>query len=744
MRSEHQEFAHRHAQRGEWSIVSRIANEALRVDNNCVWALHLRGVAAYRRGDHQLSLSDLTRAVGLSPGDPEILNHLGAVAAAAEDWRRARDCFCDAMRLNPASADPPYNLAKVCRVLGDDREAARLFRLAVRLRPTFWEARANLANTLRDLESWDEAVAEFREALSLRPQVARTWNHFGVLHLRRRRYDEAREAFVKALSLQPEHREARFNLGNAWRALGELAEAASCYRAAAAEPEDDKPNGTETDASLELPCMPGLARRGKPDQEALRVANAQLDLANQLRDIGRSSEAIACYYDALRRAPDRVAVWNNLGSCLLGLRQFDEATDCFAKALAISPGDPRAENNLAAMHVASGKLQEGCDRLRRLVARYPDYAEAQSNLGAVLQDLGKFDEGEQHLDIAVSLAPGMADSRWNRALLLLRQSKHAHGWPEYEWRWRRLDFCRTQFRVPPGSALGQPEFATSPVVKRSSSAPQWQGESVDGKMILAFAEQGLGDAIQFVRFLPRIRNRGGCVILEMPRSLVPLMQQSAVADLVIAQGEPVPPHDYQVALMTLPSVLGVTDGEGVSMKQAYLAADERLVRKWRARLDAQFGFRVGIHWQGNPNYYLDRLRSPPLSAFRPLAKLPTVRLISMQHGFGCEQIAVQEPPLPIEAFTGVDQDCGAFMDTAAILAHLDVFVTSDSALAHLAGALNVPTCLVLPHVSDWRWGISGECTPWYPRMCLYRQSRPGDWECVFRRVANDLSKQFGG
>jgi hypothetical protein len=190
--------------------------------------------------------------------------------------------------------------------------------------------------------------------------------------------------------------------------------------------------------------------------------------------------------------------------------------------------------------------------------------------------------------------------------------------------------------------------------------------------------------------------------------------------------------------------LGVADDGGVAMNQAYLAADDGLVREWSARLDARLGLRVGIHWQGNPNYCLDRLRSPPLSAFGALGELPSVRLISMQHGFGCEQIAVQEPPLPIETFDGIDHCRGAFMDTAAILTQLDMLVTSDSAIAHLAGALHVPTCLVLPHVCDWRWGISGESTPWYPRTRLYRQTRPGDWAEVLARVANDLHKRFGG
>lgn len=753
MNAQRREFARRHAQRGEWKLVASLATDALRDDACCVWALHLRGLALYQQGDHRAALVDLECATQLAPGDAEVLDHLGAAAAAAKDWPRAGECFDAALRLDPSSADAAYNLAKVRRQLKDDLAAVALFRRAAELRPTFWAAHANLANTLRDLGDWAAAEAAYRQALAMRPGVARTWNHFGVMYLRRQAYHEARAAFEKTLELKPDHGEALFNLGNVLRATGELDKAAECYRLAIhhdpdlpaepPEPTGDNPLPPAAPPQRGDDAISPRAHAAEPTVSLdRRIARGQLELANQLRDHGRPSDAIPCYHEALRHAPDRVAVWNNLGSCLLSLRQFDEAVVCFEKALAIHPGQPHAVNNLAAVHVAAGRLEQGCELLEGVVAQTPGYAEAQSNLGAVLQDLGEYDRAAQHLERAVELAPAMPDARWNRGLLRLRRGEHAAGWPEYEWRWQRLEFCRGQFRVLPQSALSKPEFAHHSVARRTSIAPVWRGDALEGCTVFMFTEQGLGDAIQFVRFAEALRRRGARVVLETPNPLLPLFCGSGVADLVVPQSEAPAEHDYQIALMSLPAALGAADDTGVGMSQPYLSAAGDLSRQWRDRLADRPGLKVGIHWQGNPNYHLDARRSVPLSAFGPLSEIPGVRLINLQHGFGRDQLAVQQPPLPVEVYEDVDRQSGPFMDTAAILSQLDLLVTSDSALPHLAGALGVETWLVLPHVPDWRWGMAGERTPWYPSMRLFRQRSAGDWDEVFRRVGTALCERL--
>jgi len=191
--------------------------------------------------------------------------------------------------------------------------------------------------------------------------------------------------------------------------------------------------------------------------------------------------------------------------------------------------------------------------------------------------------------------------------------------------------------------------------------------------------------------------------------------------------------------LSLPAILGTTP-EDAAAGGAYLAADPERVERWRAALDAIPGFKIGISWQGNPAYHLDRFRSPPLAEFRPIARLPDVSLVSLQQGVGAEQVADVREIFSVATLGGVADGDGAFVDTAAIVTRLDLVITSDTALTHLAGALGVPTWVVLPHAADWRWGVAGDSCPWYPTVRLFRQPRPGDWKSVFRRVAQEASR----
>jgi tetratricopeptide (TPR) repeat protein len=751
------EYARRHADRGEWDVVAKIATEALTRNTGCAWAWHYRGIAAYRRSDYDAARADLREAVRLVPDDAEVLDHLGAVTAAMGEWNHARECFEAALRRNPNSVDAAYNLAKVHRELKDDAAAAKLFRHACDLQPTFWEAHANLANALRDAGDWKAAETAYRQAIGLRPNVARTWNHLGVMYLRKRSFSQAQQAFEQALRIQPDHIEAQINLGSVCHATGDLDQAAQLYRSVATR----HPTAALPELSaVRLPTDPDTENvNGKADAafsselpDSLpanqRLAAAQLALANGLRDQGRASEAVTCYHEVIRITPHRVAVWNALGSCLIGMRQFEEAVSCFEKALALCPGQAQAENNLAAVRIASGRLEEGRDLLASVVAKHPGYIEARSNLGAVLQDLGEFDDAARHLDAAIAMAgpkftSTRADAQWNRALLRLRRGDHCAGWPEYDIRWDRIEFCRTQYRAPAESAIARPEYSSHPVAKRITAAPRWRGEPLAGRTVLAFAEQGLGDAIQFVRFVKQLRARGARVILETHRALVPLLSNSSMADQVIGHGDEVPPHDFQVALMSLPAMLGVTSDADIAMAEPYLQASAKLAQSWRARLDSPGRLRIGIHWQGNPNYHMDRVRSIPLRHFRPVLEVADAEFVSLQHGFGKDQITVENLPAPVAVFDGIDQAAGPFMDTAAILSTLDVVVTSDSALAHLAGALGVRTFMALPQVSDWRWELDKETTAWYPTMRLFRQRNRGDWQEVFVRIAAEL-RAFSG
>jgi len=343
------------------------------------------------------------------------------------------------------------------------------------------------------------------------------------------------------------------------------------------------------------------------------------------------------------------------------------------------------------------------------------YSEAYNNLGITLGKQRKYADAGDCYREALRLKPDYPDAHLNRALCWLQAGQFEQGWAEYEWRWR----CR---------GVNRPSF----------SQPPWSGEPLAGRTILVYAEQGLGDTFEFIRYAPLIKRRGGLVVFECQPQLMPLLSRCPGVDRLVPKGSQVPEFQAHSALLSLPWALRTTVTT-VPSEVPYLYADPALVAQWRGELAPLGGYRIGINWQGNPQYKGDRHRSIPLDCFTPLAELPGVRLIGLQKGLGTEQLAASGERLGIVDLSGrLDEAAGAFMDSAAVLMNLDLFVTSDTAVAHLAGALGVPTWLALPWSADWRWMDLRPDSPWYPTMRLYRQAEPGNWQTVFRRMADEL------
>ncbi len=295
------------------------------------------------------------------------------------------------------------------------------------------------------------------------------------------------------------------------------------------------------------------------------------------------------------------------------------------------------------------------------------------------------------------------------------------GWHEFEW--RRL--CEN-YRIAP------------------LPAPLWDGSAAPQRSVLLHSEQGLGDTLQFIRYAPLVKERCGSVIVQCQPGLAPLLSRSPGVDRLIVRGESLPQYHVQAPMLSLPGILG-TRLETIPADVPYLFADDALVEAWRQRLVSFQGCKVGIGWQGNPKYVTDNLRSIPLRHFAPLARVPGVRLFSLQKGPGSEQAAAVRADWPIVEF-GPDFDSrrGTFMDTAAVMRNMDLVITSDTALAHLAGGLGVPVWVPLGTACDWRWLDAGEDCPWYPTMRLFRQSRLGDWAGVFAAIAGELARLVRG
>jgi Flp pilus assembly protein TadD len=452
------------------------------------------------------------------------------------------------------------------------------------------------------------------------------------------------------------------------------------------------------------------ALRLKPDYAA---AHNNLGVAWGIR--GLQEEAVACYERALQLRPQDPEALSNLGFALYSQGRLDEAAQCCLRAIELRPDHSNAHNNLGLTLYRQGRLLDAIECYHRALQHVPARANVLSNLGMALETQGKLDQAAACYTRALEVEPDLADSHLNRATLWLLQGRFELGWPEYEWRWR----C--------GSSK-----------MRTFSQPRWKGEALEGRAVLLHAEQGLGDTIHFIRYASLVRERGGRVIVECQQALVALLATCGAIDVLVGQGADLPAFDVHIPLLSLPLVAGTTLAS-IPAKIPYLAAEDGLVEGWRYEVEALPAFRVGIAWQGNPRTLDDRYRSIPLNYFATLARVEGVRLISLQKGPGAEQLRQLHDRFPVVDWSDMlDETSGPFMDTAALMKSLDLVITSDTVVAHLAGALGIPVWVMLQVTPDWRWLLDREDSPWYPTMRLFRQRQPGDWGDVFARIADQL------
>jgi FkbM family methyltransferase len=355
--------------------------------------------------------------------------------------------------------------------------------------------------------------------------------------------------------------------------------------------------------------------------------------------------------------------------------------------------------------------------VQRALELAPEDLDAQKVLATAKLWLGKLDEAEREYLELVKLKPNDAELHKNLSMILLLRGEFERGWQEYSWRQK-------------GGEFGVP----------SLPGPQWNGASLNGRTIVLLAEQGLGDTIQFIRYAALLKKKYDCrVVAAVQKPLLRLLRDVAGVDAWAVRGELLPAHDVWAPMLSLPALLGHHDVTELPRSDPYLQANEQLVQQWRDRLALLGGFRIGIAWQGNPGMDTDRFRSIPLKEFGPLAKISGVRLISLQRGFGTEQIAALGGRMEIHTLgDDLDTASGPFMDTAAVMKNLDLVITSDTAIAHLAGALGVPVWIALTLVPDWRWFLQREDSPWYASARLFRQLKPGEWGAVFRKIAATL------
>jgi lipoprotein NlpI len=448
------------------------------------------------------------------------------------------------------------------------------------------------------------------------------------------------------------------------------------------------------------------------------MSSVQNDLQRgwQIHQQRRFAEAEHIYRDVLTKSPNDANAWCFLGIALHDQRQFAAAVECYRKSLKLNPAFPVALNNLGNSLRYVNCVDEADQCFQKAIDLKPDYLNAFKNRGTLHVWTGSLDRGLAYYQQALQINPNEAELHRNLGVIYLLQGRFTEGWREYRWRWKVGDLNRTYAKIP-----------------------VWDGSDLQGRRILLTAEQGLGDTINFVRFAQVLRSRGAQTMVHCQPQLLALMQNAPKLGPMYPNSlSPDQPLDVQCSLVDVADILQLNE-QTIPNDCPYLFPSPQLVHYWARRFPKKSGeaktCRVGIAWQGNPDHQADTFRSIPLTCFEPLAEIPGVELISLQGGFGTEQLAKWNATQPVVSLgSEVDNTSGAFMDTAAIMLQLDLVITSDTSIAHLAGALGVPTWLALNYVPDWRWLLQREDSPWYPSTRLFRQDMLGDWAGVFRKI----------
>lgn len=645
------------------------------------------GLRCHQAGQFAQAEQLYRQVLAADPRHADAWHLLGVLSLQAGQHAAAVELLERAISIN-ASQAPYHNHRGIALAnSGRNREAAEAFQTARRLAPQMPDVHYNLGNVLRDLGDMEGAIGCFRQAIALRPNYAEALFNLGNALRGAGRLHEAVGAFQQALAVKPGYVKAMLNLGDAWHDLNRCDQAIAIFQQVLAM--------------------------------APKHAKAHNNLGTVYRSLARHEEAAAEFQQAAALEPDFCEAHNNLGAALLDLKRTDEALASIRRALELNPRYAKAHNGLGAVQRAKDEIPAAVEAFRRAIELDGQLAEAHTNLGSSLQELGRIDEAVACFRRAIELKPEGSEQHFGLASALLLQGDFTAGWPEYEWRLQGKDQPQHDLR-----------------------SPAWDGNDLNGRSILLLSEQGMGDTLQFIRYAKVVKQRGGIVTLGCPPPLVRLLSTCPYLDRVASELSQ-EGFDCHARLMSLPHLLHGTL-ESIPAEAPYLFADAELIALWRERLAIYPGLKVGINWQGNPKYAGDSQRSIPLAEFEPLARVPGVTLISLQMGYGVEQI-----PRVAECFQvatlgdDVDRTHGAFRDTAAVMKCLDLVISSDTSTPHLAGALGVPVWMATPFAPDWRWLLTRPDSPWYPTMRLFRQMERGNWRGVFQTMANALAEHAG-
>ena len=690
-------------------------------------ALFSQGLALHQAGQLQDALLHYQQVLAVDPSHFEALHLLGVACLQTGQTELGVQFIEHAIRLQPGLVQAHGNLANGLNSLGRYAEALASCERAIALAPDFAEAHGNRALALHQLHGAAAALPSYQRAAVLQPS-AKAWFNLGAMLRELDRFDEALAAFDRALALSPDHAEALYGRGIALRELGRPQEALAAFDRAIALRWRHPPS--HYDRAVALRDLGQLEEALVAYDQAIAFnrdyAEAYNNRGNVLIELKHYDQALRSFDRAIAIRPDYAEAWSNRSIALKALLRPEEALDSSLKALALRPDYADGHNNHGSALYEFQRLDEALASFDRAIALKPDLVEAHTNRGVLLHQLRRFEEANESFDRALMLRPDDAEAHFNQAMSRLALGDYDRGWRQYERRW------------------GTKQFEEG---VRDMAQPLWLGEeSLEGRTILLHGEQGLGDILQFCRYVAPVAARGAKVIVETHAGLERLMARLDGVDSVVTRGARLPPHDLQTPLLSLPLALHAPPE---AHNGPYLSADPVDTVRWAERLAAAPGadarMKVGICWAGGSRpdqpiaHAIDLRRSLPLDAFAPLAAIDGVQLYSLQKGPPSAQLSAWTGP-PIVDLTGELTD---FADTAALVANLDLVIACDTSTAHLAGGLGKPVWVLNRFDACWRWLDGRRDSPWYPTARLFRQATPGDWEGVIADVGRELVSRAG-
>ncbi len=535
-------------------------------------------------------------------------------------------------------------------------------------------------------------------------------NLLGIIACRSGHYRLSNDLLSRAIALRPKEAQFVMNLGNALREEGRIEAAIARYRTALRL----EPSHGDVHFNLGM-AYAELERHDEAIAAFARFLGDAADgeaawrLGGTLREQEHWKEAVHFHAVAVAALPDVAAAQHDYGSLLIDAGEARQALPILTRAAVRLPDSPELRNSLGNLHYELDDLDAAQAHFEAALAMRPGFAEVHFNLGRVLLRRGAVANAAAAMQRGCELNPALHTANWTLAQLLLLQGHYTEGWQRYEAR------------------LEDPKVG---IHSRRLKRERWDGGPLAGRRILLHAEQGIGDSIQFMRYAPLVAARGGRVTVLCQRPIQPLYGALPQVEAAIALGDPLPEFDCYAPLMSLPLLFGTTL-DTIPADAPYLFAEPAKIERWRERVAALPGLRVGIAWAGNPDYRADVRRSLHFDLLRPLADLPGVSFVSLQKGPAVRQADGAAQGLRLERF---DDDLSDFSETAALMMNLDLILSVDTAVAHLAGALGRPVWLFNRFDTDWRWLLDRSDSPWYPSLRVFRQQAPGDWA----GVVNDM------